>query len=47
MLLELAPSISLIVGTLFPLVNPIAGSLLFLLLTQNYSTAERKLLARR
>jgi len=38
--------ILLIVGTLFPIVNPIGGSLAFLLLTAEYSTAERRLLAR-
>ena len=38
--------ILLIVGTLFPIVNPIGGSLAFLLLTAEDSTAERRLLAR-
>lgn len=40
-------SILLMVSALFPLVNPIGGSPVFLLLTQEYSTSQRKLLARR
>jgi multiple antibiotic resistance protein len=47
MFFETAKSILLIVSALFPLVNPIGGSPLFLLLTQEYATQERKLLARR
>jgi multiple antibiotic resistance protein len=47
MFFEMAKSILLIVSALFPIVNPIGGSPIFLLLTQEYSTAERKLLARR
>ncbi len=35
------------VSALFPIVNPIGGSPVFLLLTQEYSTESRKLLARR
>ena len=46
MFFETAKSILLIVSALFPLVNPIGGSPIFLLLTQEYSTQERKLLAR-
>ena len=46
MLFDQARGILLIVGTLFPIVNPIGGSLLFLLLTQEYSATERRLLAR-
>ena len=47
MLLETAKSILLIVSALFPIVNPIGGSPVFLLLTQDYSKESRKLLARR
>src|SRR5258708_3808264 len=47
MLFETAKSILLIVSALFPIVNPIGGSPVFLLLTQEYSTESRKLLARR
>ena len=46
MFFESAKSILLIVSALFPLVNPIGGSPVFLLLTQEYATQERKLLAR-
>ena len=46
MFFENAKSILLIVSALFPVVNPIGGSPIFLLLTQEYSTQERKLLAR-
>jgi membrane protein, MarC family len=46
MFFESAKSILLIVSALFPLVNPIGGSPVFLLLTQEYTTEERKLLAR-
>lgn len=46
MFFETAKSILLIVSALFPLVNPIGGSPVFLLLTEEYSTQERKLLAR-
>jgi len=45
MLFEQAKSILLIVTALFPIVNPIGGSPIFLLLTQDYSTDQRKLLA--
>ena len=47
MFLETAKSILLIVSALFPIVNPIGGSPVFLLLTQDYSRESRKLLARR
>jgi multiple antibiotic resistance protein len=47
MFFETAKSILLIVSALFPIVNPIGGSPVFLLLTQNYSKESRKLLARR
>lgn len=47
MFFELAKSIVLIVSALFPIVNPIGGSPVFLVLTQGYSTNERRLLARR
>src|SRR5947209_12340780 len=44
---ETAKSILLIVSALFPIVNPIGGSPVFLLLTQDYSRESRKLLASR
>jgi multiple antibiotic resistance protein len=47
MFFELTKSILLIVTALFPIVNPIGGSPVFLLLTQDYSTGSRRLLARR
>ena len=47
MFFESAKSILLIVSALFPVVNPIGGSPVFLLLTQDYSKESRKLLARR
>jgi len=47
MFFETAKSILLIVTALFPIVNPIGGSPVFLLLTQNYSEESRRLLARR
>ncbi len=47
MFFEVAKSILLIVSALFPIVNPIGGSPVFLLLTQEYSTESRRLLARR
>jgi multiple antibiotic resistance protein len=47
MFFESAKSILLIVSALFPLVNPIGGSPVFLLLTQEYAPQERKPLARR
>ena len=46
MFFETAKSILLIVSALFPIVNPIGGSPVFLLLTQDYSKESRKLLAR-
>jgi multiple antibiotic resistance protein len=47
MFFETAKSILLIVSALFPIVNPIGDSPVFLLLTQGYSRESRKLLARR
>jgi len=47
MFFEVAKSILLIVSALFPIVNPIGGSPIFLLLTQEYSSGARRLLARR
>ncbi len=47
MFFENAKSILLIVSALFPIVNPIGGSPVFLLLTRDYSKESRKLLARR
>src|SRR4029077_19887730 len=46
MFFEMAKSILLMVSALFPIVNPIGGSPVFLLLTQDYSRESRKLLAR-
>jgi multiple antibiotic resistance protein len=45
MFFEMAKSILLMVSALFPIVNPIGGSPVFLLLTQGYSTESRRLLA--
>jgi multiple antibiotic resistance protein len=45
MFFEMAKSILLMVSALFPIVNPIGGSPVFLLLTQDYSTESRRLLA--
>jgi len=47
MFFEVVKTILLIFSALFPIVNPIGGSPIFLLLTQEYSADERKLLARR
>jgi len=47
MFFEVSKSILLIFSALFPIVNPIGGSPIFLLLTQEYSADDRKLLARR
>jgi len=47
MFFEIAKSILLMVSALFPIVNPIGGSPVFLLLTQDYSRESRRLLARR
>jgi len=47
MFFETAKSILLMVSALFPIVNPIGGSPVFLLLTEDYSAESRKLLARR
>jgi multiple antibiotic resistance protein len=47
MFFETAKNILLMVSALFPIVNPIGGSPVFLLLTQDYSTESRRLLARR
>lgn len=44
-LLEVAKSILLIVSALFPIVNPIGGSPVFLALTPDYTTPARRLLA--
>jgi multiple antibiotic resistance protein len=46
-LLEIAKTTLLILGALFPIVNPLGGSPIFLALTQDYSPAARKLLSRR
>jgi multiple antibiotic resistance protein len=45
--LQLAQSILLVVSALFPIVDPIGGSPVFLSLTFNYDTKTRRLLARR
>ena len=45
--LEAAKTLFLFVSALFPIVNPLGGSPIFLALTRDYSTPERKLLAQR
>jgi multiple antibiotic resistance protein len=45
--LHVAQSILLVVSALFPIVDPIGGSPVFLSLTLNYDTKARRLLARR
>src|SRR5712671_3747551 len=44
---HVAKSILLVVSALFPIVDPIGASPVFLSLTRNYSAQTRKLLARR
>ncbi len=44
-MLELSKSILLIVSALFPIVNPLGGSPIFLSLTQEYAAPTRRLLA--
>src|SRR4029077_18831862 len=46
-LLETAKSIVLILSALFPIVNPLGGSPVFLALTHEYSSSARRILARR
>src|SRR5882724_9066420 len=46
-LLEVAKSILLIVSALFPIVNPLGGSPIFLALTGDYTPPERRLLSQR
>jgi multiple antibiotic resistance protein len=46
-MIQAAKSILLIVSALFPIVDPIGGSPVFLSLTRDYSQATRRLLARR
>lgn len=45
-MLETAKSLLLILSALFPIVNPLGGSPVFLALTQDYPTAARRALAR-
>jgi multiple antibiotic resistance protein len=45
-LLEVAKSIVLIFSALFPIVNPLGGSPIFLALTREYPTSARRILAR-
>src|SRR5580658_4664227 len=47
MLIQAAKSILLVVSALFPIVDPIGGSPVFLLLTRDYPTETRRVLARR
>jgi multiple antibiotic resistance protein len=47
MLIQSAKSILLVVSALFPIVDPIGGSPVFLLLTRDYPAETRKVLARR
>ncbi len=44
---ELAKTVLLIVSALFPIVNPLGSSPIFLSLTQGYAPATRRILARR
>jgi multiple antibiotic resistance protein len=46
-LIEVAKSILLVVSALFPIVDPIGGSPIFLSLTRDYPAASRRVLARR
>lgn len=46
-LLEAVKTTILIVSALFPIVNPLGGSPIFLALTRDYSTASRRLLSQR
>jgi multiple antibiotic resistance protein len=46
-LLEAAKSTLLILSALFPIVNPLGGSPIFLTMTRDYSTSDRRALARR
>jgi len=46
-LLEVAKSTLLILSALFPIVNPLGGSPVFLALTQDYPASARRLLARK
>lgn len=46
-LLEAAKNTLLILSALFPIVNPLGGSPIFLTVTRDYSTHERRALARR
>jgi multiple antibiotic resistance protein len=47
MVIQAAKSILLVVSALFPIVDPIGGSPVFLLLTREYAPETRKVLARR
>lgn len=46
-MLEAAKNVLLILSALFPIVNPLGGSPVFLSLTQDYPAAARRILARR
>ena len=46
-LLETAKTLVLFVSALFPIVNPLGGSPIFLALSRDYSTSDRKLLSQR
>src|SRR5260370_13770256 len=46
-LLETAKSVLLILSALFPIVNPLGGSPVFLALTHEYPASARRILARR
>jgi len=47
LVIQVAQSILLVVSALFPIVDPIGGSPVFLALTRDYSVQTRRLLARR
>src|SRR5215469_15848463 len=46
-MIQIAKSILLVISALFPIVDPIGGSPIFLSLTRDYSGETRRLLARR
>src|ERR1700727_2738844 len=47
LLIQVAKSILLVVSALFPIVDPIGGAPVFLLLTRDYAAETRRVLARR
>jgi multiple antibiotic resistance protein len=45
-MIETAKSVVLILSALFPIVNPLGGSPIFLMLTRDYSAPARRILSR-